>query len=183
MIIINKMANITRLALLLVSIALAGAACRQAQREAPGKPADIKESLIKANKEVANTESDQIDDFMSRYGWKMTTTTTGLRYMIYEQGKGPGPKPGDVARLNYTLTLLNGDTVYTSRKDGPIIFEVGKGQVISGLEEAILLLKVGDRAKIIIPSHLAFGLIGDQNKIDFKASLVYDLEFVSLNNP
>jgi FKBP-type peptidyl-prolyl cis-trans isomerase len=85
--------------------------------------------------------------------------------------------------LNYTLTLLTGDTVYTSRNDGPLLFEVGKGQVITGLEEAILLLRVGDRAKIIIPSHLAFGLIGDQNKINHKASLVYDVELVSLNNP
>jgi len=41
-------------------------------------------------------------------------------------------------------------------------------------------MRVGDRAKFIIPSHLAFGLIGDQKKIRHKATLVYDLEFVSM---
>jgi len=42
------------------------------------------------------------------------------------------------------------------------------------------LLRVGDCAKIIIPSHLAYGLIGDQKKILHKASLVYDIEFISM---
>ena len=152
----------------------------QNRSERPVRQSDVKEPLIEANREVVRTESEQIDDFIHRYGWKMTTTSTGLRYMIYKQGTGPFAMVGKEVTLNYSTTLLTGDTVYTSRNDGPIIFEVGKGQVISGLEEAILLLKVGDRAKIIIPSHLAFGLIGDQNKITFKASLVYDVDFVSM---
>ena len=144
-------------------------------------PSDLKEPLIKANKEAARTESEQIDDFILRHGWNIANTSTGLRYMIYKAGNGPKTKPGMNVKLNYTLTLLTGDTVYTSALNGPLQFEVGKGEVISGLEEAILLLKVGDRAKIIIPSHLAFGLTGDQDKINFKASLVYDLELVSMN--
>jgi FKBP-type peptidyl-prolyl cis-trans isomerase len=52
--------------------------------------------------------------------------------------------------------------------------------VESGLEEVILFLKKGDRAKIIIPSHLAFGLVGDGNKIPAMATLVYDLELIEL---
>lgn len=172
--------RLIRIILLLLMIS----SCREQDKHArPVDPSKMKESLIKANKEVVVTENDQIDDLIARYGWKMITKPTGLRYMIYQKGQGAQAKAGDVAKLYYTLTLLTGDTVYTSRKDGPLLFEVGKGQVISGLEEAILLLRVGDRAKIIIPSHLAFGLIGDQNKINHKASLVYDLELVSLNNP
>lgn len=154
--------------------------CRNKEVKPESKPADYKESLIKANKEVVRTEREQIDDYIARHRWTMKATSTGLRYMVYEKGNGPKGQAGKTVNLNYTLTLLTGDTVYSSRIDGPLQFVVGQGQVISGLEEAILLLKVGDRAKIIIPSHLAFGLIGDQRKIHHKASLVYDVEFVSM---
>ncbi len=143
-------------------------------------PSLYKEPLIRANKDVAREENEQIDDFVSRHQWNMETTSTGLRIMITKHGIGAKAQAGRTVKLSYTMTFLTGDTVYTALKDGPLIFEVGKGQVISGLEEAILLLRVGDRAKIIIPSHLAYGLIGDQKKIFQKASLVYDIEFISM---
>jgi FKBP-type peptidyl-prolyl cis-trans isomerase len=143
-------------------------------------PSEYKEPLIKANKEVAREENEQIDDFVRRHQWNMETTSTGIRFMIIKHGIGPRTQTGKTVKLSYTMILLTGDTVYTALKDGPLIFEVGKGQVIAGLEEAILLLRVGDRAKIIIPSHLAYGLIGDQKKIFQKASLVYDMEFISM---
>lgn len=143
-------------------------------------PSKYKEPLIKANQDVARTENDQIEDFIRRHHWTMKTTSTGLRFMIMKQGIGAKAVEGRTVKLAYTLSLLNGDTVYTALKDGPIVFQVGKGQVITGLEEAILLLKVGDHAKFIIPSHLAFGLIGDQKKIREKASLIYDIDFISM---
>jgi FKBP-type peptidyl-prolyl cis-trans isomerase FkpA len=143
-------------------------------------PVNYEESLVKANQEAVRAEKEQIDDYILRHNWKMETTNTGIRFMITKQGIGPDVQAGRTVKLSYTMTLLNGDTVYTALKDGPLVFEVGKGQVITGLEEAILLLRVGDRAKIIIPSHLAFGLIGDQKKILHKASLVYDIDFISM---
>jgi FKBP-type peptidyl-prolyl cis-trans isomerase FkpA len=143
-------------------------------------PSKYKEPLIKANQEVARTENEQIEDFVRRHHWNMETTKTGLRFMITKKGIGLNAQEGRTVKLSYSLSLLNGDTVYTALNDGPIIFQVGKGQVITGLEEAILLLKVGDHAKFIIPSHLAYGLIGDQKKIRQKASLVYDIEFISM---
>ncbi len=168
----------------MISIIVLLSSCRNRNNDpGPGKPVDYRESLLKANKEVVITENDQINDYVARHGWDMNTTQTGLRLFVYKKGGGPKPSPGDLVRLNYTLTLLTGDTVYSSKEDGPLLFEVGKGQVVTGMEEAILLLEVGDRAKIIIPSHLAFGLIGDQDRINHKATLVYDIEFVSTNNP
>jgi FKBP-type peptidyl-prolyl cis-trans isomerase FkpA len=153
-------------------------------RGVPGKPLKsplkYKEPLIKANQEAARIENEQIEDFILRHHWNMETTNTGIRFMITKQGIGAIAQDGKIVKLSYTLSLLNGDTVYSAIKDGPIVFQVGKGQVITGLEEAILLLKVGDRAKFIIPSHLAYGLIGDQKKIHQKASLVYDVEFISM---
>lgn len=141
---------------------------------------DLSEPLIIVNKELVRTEDQRIDDFIARYNWTMNTTGTGLRYVIYKQGSGLPAQRGSTARFNYTLTLLTGDTLYTSQESGPKEIIVGKGVVENGLEEGILLLKKGDRAKLIIPSHLAFGLVGDMDKIPAKATLVYDIELIDL---
>jgi FKBP-type peptidyl-prolyl cis-trans isomerase FkpA len=53
--------------------------------------------------------------------------------------------------------------------------------VEAGLEEGILLMHKGGKAKFILPSHLAFGLIGDQNKIPGKSTLIYDVNLIDLN--
>lgn len=167
--------------LLVLLLPLAVIHCRQRESRQPAPdPAGLRDPLIKANQEAARTEKEQIDDFIRRYRWKMISTETGIRYMITREGQGARAEAGRMVELAYAMTLLNGDTVYTSSKDGLLRFRVGQGQVISGIEEAILLLRVGDQAKIIIPSHLAFGLIGDQDRIHHKASLVYDLEFLSM---
>jgi FKBP-type peptidyl-prolyl cis-trans isomerase len=168
-------------AIVLLPFVLLIACCGRHSHDKPLQdPSVYKEPLIKANQEAARAEDLQIDDFIRRHEWKMEKTSTGIRYMIISKGIGAPAAEGKVVKLDYTLSLLNGDTAYSARKDGPIVFRVGQGQVITGLEEAILLLRVGDHAKFIIPSHLAFGLIGDQDKIRQKASLVYDVELISM---
>jgi len=140
----------------------------------------MSEPLIQVNKQLVMTEDQRIDDFISRHNWKMNATGTGLRFVIYRHGNGPKAEIGQVSRFNYSLVLLNGDTISTSSESGPMEFMIGQGGVESGLEEGILLLKKGDRAKLIIPSHLAFGLVGDMDKIPAKATLVYDIELIDL---
>ena len=166
---------------LLLCLLFCSVQCRDDKQDKQSRvPPIYRESLLKANQEAVRIENEQIDDYIRRHNLKMETTETGIRVMILKQGIGQPAEEGMTVKLSYTVTLLTGDTVYTAEKDGPLVFQVGKGQVITGLEEAILLLKVGDHAKFIIPSHLAFGLIGDQKKILHKASLVYDIEFISM---
>jgi FKBP-type peptidyl-prolyl cis-trans isomerase len=139
-----------------------------------------KESLLKVNKTLAQSEDQQIDDFTVRYGWPVKKTGTGLRYWIYEHGTGQKAIKGSVARIEYSVSLLNGETIYRSSDDGPKEFTIGRGGVESGLEEGILFLKEGDRAKFILPSHLAYGLLGDQDKIPARSVLVYDLKLLKI---
>lgn len=137
--------------------------------------APLKESLFDANKKAIKTEDQQIRDYLSRYGWDVKETGTGLRYLIYENGRGRKVEKGSHVVCQYTVSLLNGTTIYSSTESGPLEFTVGRGGVESGLEEGILLLREGDRAKFILPSHLAHGLTGDQNKIAPKTTIVYDI--------
>lgn len=136
--------------------------------------------LMTANKILTESENEKILDYAKRYHWEMKETGTGLRYLIYKEGKGEKPEIGKNVKIKYTTSLLNGVTIYKSDESGLKEFEIGKAQVETGLEEGILLLKVGDKAKFIIPSHLGFGLLGDQNKIPRKATLIYDVELISV---
>lgn len=136
------------------------------------------EKLIDYNRGVVKTEEQEIEDFLSRYQWNVKQTSTGLRYLIYRKGTGRKAGTGMLVRFRYTLKLLNGTLVFTSDSLGEKAFILGHGGVETGLEEGILLLREGDRAKFIIPSYLAFGLLGDQQKIPPGASLVYDVDII-----
>jgi FKBP-type peptidyl-prolyl cis-trans isomerase len=140
---------------------------------------DLKEPLIKINKDISETESEQIEKYIKRRNWTMNETGTGLRYMIYFNGNGKQAKVGNTALVNFEISLLNGTIVYSSNNK-PEEFIVGQDNVESGLHEAITYLKAGDKAKLIIPIHLAFGLAGDMNKIPPRSTIVYDIELVSL---
>jgi FKBP-type peptidyl-prolyl cis-trans isomerase FkpA len=172
---------------LYIGLSIAGcimiSACRQAPVSEPPQPSTsfIDESRIEANKQAMQFEDQKIRQYISRMGWHMKETGTGLRYMITESGHGPKATVGRVAHFDYELRLITGELCYSSQKTGPKEFRIGSGGVESGLEEGILLLHKGDRVKFILPSHLAFGLVGDQNKIPGRYSLIYDVHLIDLH--
>ncbi|MBN2639068.1 MAG: FKBP-type peptidyl-prolyl cis-trans isomerase [Bacteroidales bacterium] len=126
-------------------------------------------------------EKKEIDAFVAQKGWKMQITSTGLRYMIINQGNGPKAKVGNIATIAYSVRLMKGPVVYSSEQSGLKSFEIGHGGVVTGLEEGIILLKVGEKAKFILPSHLAYGLTGDGNKVPPHTPIIYTVELVNLN--
>ncbi len=143
-------------------------------------PSKLEEPLIHANKQAVKEEEQQIDNFIRRRNWKMQETGSGLRYGIYKKGSGEKAGEGKIAVISYSVELITGEKIYSSEESGNKEFLIGRGGVESGIEEGILLLRVGDRAKIIIPSHLGFGLLGDQNKVPPKSTLIYDIELIEL---
>lgn len=140
----------------------------------------IRETLEETNKILLESEKQEIKDFISRYGWEMQETGTGLWYQIYETGRGKKAEGGENALIHYNIHLLTGDLVYTSETDGAREFKIGRGGVEPGLEEGILLLREGDKARFILPSHLAHGLPGDGVKIPARATIIYDVELIEI---
>lgn len=138
------------------------------------------ESLIKANRYLLKQEKEAIDNYIRIHGWEMHETGSGLRYFIEKKGSGEQVVAGKVITLKYTTRLITGDLIYSSNENGLKTFVVGHGGVESGLEEAVLLLHAGDRARMIIPSHLAYGLVGDDDKIPARATLIYEIELIEL---
>ena len=133
------------------------------------------------NKVWIQEEHQLINTFIERNGWEVTETGTGLRYLIYEQGTGQQAEPGMRAMISYSISLLDGTECYSTEKYGPQPFLIEHDDVESGLHEGITYMKVGDRAKLIIPSYLAHGLAGDLNKIPTLATIIYDIRLLGVS--
>jgi FKBP-type peptidyl-prolyl cis-trans isomerase FkpA len=145
---------------------------------------EFQNKLVDANKMYVKRESDEIDQYVAHQGWQMITTGTGLRYMIVKKGTGALAKPDSnstmIVKLKYKKSLLDGTLCYSSDSTGAAEFVVGQDNVETGLHEGIQFMHVGDKAVMILPSHLAFGLVGDGSKIPPRASVLYELELLSL---
>ena len=106
-------------------------------------------------------------------------TESGLYYKITQHGNGKKPQAGQKVAVHYTGMLLDKsvfDSSYSRRQ--PLNFTVGVGQVIEGWDEGILLLHEGDKARLVIPSDLAYGAHGAGGVIPPHATLVFDVELV-----
>jgi FKBP-type peptidyl-prolyl cis-trans isomerase len=143
---------------------------------------EIQENLLGANALLIDAEDQEIRDFIERHGWEMEATGSGLRYMIYHEGSGPEAEKDHIAHLHYNISLITGDQIYSSQEEGVRQFRIGRGGVESGLEEGILLLRVGDKARFILPSHLAHGVPGDGVKIPKRATIIYDIELLDITS-
>ena len=108
-------------------------------------------------------------------------TETGLRYQIIQEGSGAKAQNGQTVSVHYKGQLADG-TVFDSsfKRNQPIDFVLGEGQVIKGWDEGISLLKVGDKARFVIPSNLAYGSAGAGGVIPPDATLVFDVELVDV---
>lgn len=111
------------------------------------------------------------------------TTESGLKYKVYEMGKGAQVAAGDKVTVHYTGTLPNG-TKFDSSKDRnqPFSFTVGGNQVIKGWDEGLQLLKVGDKAILTIPPTIGYGS-RDMGVIPPNSTLIFDIEVLDTKAP
>jgi FKBP-type peptidyl-prolyl cis-trans isomerase len=109
----------------------------------------------------------------------VVTLPSGLQYKILKEGTGPKPAASDSVVCNYRGTLINGtefDSSYT--RGQPATF--GVGQVIHGWTEALQLMPVGSKWQLFIPSELAYGPRGPAPAIGPNATLIFDVELLSI---
>jgi FKBP-type peptidyl-prolyl cis-trans isomerase len=109
----------------------------------------------------------------------VTVTKSGLQYEVLKKGDGPMPKATDTVKVDYIGTLIDGTEFDNSIKRGePAVFAVG--QVIPGWSEALQLMNVGSKFKIVIPTELAYGDNGAPPVIEPGAVLVFEVDLRSI---
>lgn len=141
---------------------------------------NITAPAMEANQLISQHERELINEFVRRKQWDMTETGTGVRYGIYYSEDGVEIESGDIVELEYTLELIDGTPISKTDEGETETVLVDKDIVESGLHEALKHLHQGDKAKVIIPSHMAYGLTGDLDKIPGFSTLVYDLKIIDV---
>ncbi len=107
------------------------------------------------------------------------TLPSGLQYKVLEAGSGPKPKATDTVIAHYRGTLIDGTEFDSSYKGGePATFLVNR--VIPGWTEALQLMPVGSKWQLFIPSSLAYGEDGAGSEIPPNATLVFEVQLVSI---
>jgi FKBP-type peptidyl-prolyl cis-trans isomerase FkpA len=139
-----------------------------------------------------------IEEYLVEKNISATKTESGLFYVIEREGTGPAIEPGDLAFVHYAGYLLDGTLFDTSIKEiaqangafneqrdavggyAPFDVMVGQGRVIPGWDEGLALLKKGDKAKLIIPSSLAYGERAAGGAIGPNSILIFDVEITDV---
>ena len=140
------------------------------------------EHSIDFNKELHQREELAIKIYLEHHkDLKMLETGSGIRYQFAENRPGHGPKAhlGDQVTVNLSIDLLDGTSCYKSDTI-PYQFVLGRSDHESGLQEVIQLMRPGQKTKIIIPSYLAHGLLGDSEIIPPQSILLIDVELISI---
>jgi peptidylprolyl isomerase len=113
-----------------------------------------------------------------------TTTPSGLQYTILKKGHGAPPTKGQKLKAHYTgwLNDFDSNKKFDSSRDrrSPFSFTVGVGQVIQGWDETFVVMLVGERRRIIVPSSLGYGDEGAGGLIPGGATLYFDVELLKI---
>ncbi len=113
-------------------------------------------------------------------GLDTTSYESGLKIIkVVDNAENESPKVGQTVTVDYSGYLMDG-TLFDSSVDRgePISFAVGTGKVIKGWDEAIMKLKKGEKARLIIPSTLAYGKSGAGRVIPPDATLIFDVHLI-----
>lgn len=154
------------------------------------------EEAAERSKEQLKKDEQLIDDYLKENNLTAQKTESGLRYIILEDGKGPKAADGDSAVVDFTGSTLEGTMFYTSNKEQaekhgslqegnpyePLEFVIGAGQMIRGVDEGVALLNEGAKARLFVPSPLAYGERGAGADIKPNQVITFEVELIDIKN-
>ena len=127
--------------------------------------------------EAAIAEEDYLAESASKEG--VVSLPSGLQYKVITPGDGPSPLTTDKVKVHYKGSLADG-TIFDSSYDRgqPTSFTVSG--VIKGWTEALLLMQVGSKWELTIPSKLGYGARGSGGKIPPNSTLLFEVELLGI---
>ncbi len=157
---------------LIVTLVLQGAA----SAEEPKRPGE----LVPTTAPTLTTQP--TTQFAEEEG--MTTTESGLKYKDVKVGEGAQPQPGDMVKVHFKGTLVDGTefgNTYESKLPFGFLYRMKQARVIPGWEEGLATMKIGGSRVLIVPPQLGYGLRGQPPRIPPNAALRYEIELISLD--
>lgn len=142
--------------------------------------AERKRKLDAEKKRLKAAEPGKIEKYVKEHGITELPLESGVYFIETYSAEGAKPKNGDKVMMHYTLYLTNGFKVESSYDTEPIEFLVGQGRVVRAWEQAIPMMTVGSKAKLIVPSSMGYGSRQHGRFIEPYSPLVFDIELVKI---
>lgn len=133
--------------------------------------------------ELQKKEKETLTKYIQSNNITVQPTASGIYVIETEKGKGIKIDTGMMIKLHFDVALIDGKQVFSSRdRAEPIEFECGKRFDTPGLEEAVRLLSKGSKAKVIVPSEMAFGEQGRGTLVPAFSTLLYNVEIIDIQS-
>ena len=133
---------------------------------------ELKEQLINANRYMNQTETTQIEAYISRRGWHMTALAGGIWMETVREGGGAPLRADDTVHITYSVEDLFGTVIYAMKEEDVV---VGHLKPVRGVDAALRTMCRGAEARVIVPSSQAYGVVGDGDRIGGRMTLVYKI--------
>lgn len=157
--------------------ALALFACKQPE---PRKPMSytsgtfLKES-VQRNKNIVQDEEKIIQNLIKKdtaHKYYQSDLGFWYKYDVAVPTDSLFPKKGDIVKLDFEIYDINNQLIYTKAETNPKVYAVDKQEIMIGLRHAIKLMHKGETVSFIFPSHMAYGYLGDKEKIGTNVPLI-----------
>ena len=139
----------------------------------PRRPVEVKSGKfiresVERNKALLAQEEQLIQALITVDSSRQYLTSDFGAWYAYQKQVGEDAylaQEGDKVTMNYDILSLGNDTIYSSEEIGEITYNVDREEIFNGLRLGVKLLKEGESATFLFPSHLAFGYHGDNDRI------------------
>ena len=148
-------------------------ACAEKPAQVPmnKKPVDYTEAnIMEANRGLVDIENEYIRQYVDSMKLDLDTTNIGIRYKILASNpSGAKAKNQQGVKITYSLRAFDAAEFCSNYTDRTEIVTIGTGDIPRGMDEAVLMLHQGETGEFIIPSYLAYGIVGKGQCIDRKS--------------
>ncbi len=145
----------------------------------PRRPVEVKSGTffresVERNKALLAQEESQIREIIQQDSLNQYLETDFGAWYSYDTQVSqdePVAKGDDLLTIRYDLLTLQNDTIYTAEEIGNVSFRLDKKELFAGLRQGVKLLKKGESATFLFPSHLGYGYHGDNDRIGHNVPL------------
>jgi len=136
------------------------------------------EALVEINRHLVEKEKDIVETMIRSKGWEMNYHAEGYYSMLISGGEGKKIVDNSLVRIACKVQLPDGTVCYDNQIRS---FKVNSTVEIAGLHTGLLNRLEGDKLRFIFPPHMAYGLLGDQDKIPPRATLIFEVEVLNVD--
>lgn len=168
---------------LLLTFAVGCADREEARRPISRASGSFLKKSIEINKGLVAEEEQIFDSIMKSYPEReYLVSRKGYWYTYVEKSESETylPKAGDLVYFDSEIMSVSGDTIYKSGELKTKEYMVDKEDILIGLRDGIKKMKKGEKIQFLFPSHVAYGYLGDKNRIGMNEPIIYTVSVIDI---